>query len=92
MINNNKKYDVREYNRSRYNQKAAARKRLATMQKIFMALLCISVTLGLVLLGIVVGKKANKDKDGTVIENGENNSEITGPEEITDLSSFSETT
>ena len=92
MINNNKKYDVREYNRSRYNQKAAARKRLATMQKIFMALLCISVTLGLVLLGIVVGKKANKDKDDTVIENGENNSEITVPEEITDLSNSSETT
>ncbi len=91
MINNNKRYDLKEYNRGVRNRKATAKRRLAIMQKVFMVLLCLSVTLGLILLGGIAGKSATKDPDEPLFDLGNHHDSTETTLEFTDLSSSSDT-
>lgn len=91
MINNNKNYDIKEYNRDTKSSKAAARRRLMLMQKIFMVLLSISLILGLVLLGTLVSKVASGGDDDEDSVSVRSTDGTASSEEITDVSSSSAT-
>ena len=55
MINDNRKYDTRDFRR---NEKGSSyRNRIAALQKIFVTLAAAAVVMGLVLVGAIIGRR-----------------------------------
>lgn len=67
MINDNRNYDLDEYNRTRKMEEDGTKAKVAFLQKTFLILLSTVLMLALVLIGTVLGKKTSGNPDSPLI-------------------------
>lgn len=67
MINDNRRYDLNDYKRTRKMEKEKSKAKVAALQRIFLILLCVSLMLALILIGTILGKKTSKNPDAPLI-------------------------